>query len=490
MNASENLSSGVSAFEHYMLVDDRPKYPMVFWLVMTLQGQADEARLSAALNSAVSHHPMLSSHLVGDPRCRRANLLWRHVKNAIVYLDSGPTGATFRFPKAQSSEAVTFGKENRTNSLAIDLSREIGVRAFLRQGIDNCTVHFQFHHSVTDGLGAMGFLEDVLRYYDGAGAKVAIPPRQPALIKRRHLCGLNPWQIIRLIPLFLVRAYRFYLSNPEPLSLGSSGSSNGLVGDAALQCPARECGQLSAPELVHLKSASRKHGASINDALLTHVFSSVDSWQRAKELSDGKKRNRRVRVLVPVNMRQTQDHLMSAANMIGMVFIDRRGSLFDRPAQLLQSIVKEMRAVKRHGLGFALNFATGLAGLVRGGVGAVASQCLTWRCAATVVLSNLGDPLAHCDLPRDTSGQIMTGGLTLSCLELLPPLRLYTNLAIGVVTYAGRLTMTAHYDHTLLSKQDVRFLLNGVLAGARAANAVAVSAPLEIQGGERLVADF
>jgi len=490
MNATENLSSGVSAFEHYMLVDDRPKYPMVVWFVMTFQGQAEEARLSAALNQALTHHPMLSSHLIGDRRGLRAKLLWRHVKNATVYLDVGPEGSPLRFPTAQTPESENIANEDRKSPIAIDLSREIGVRAFLRQGRENCTVHFQFHHSVTDGLGAMGFLEEVLRYYDGAGAKVAIPPRQPALLKRRHLCGLNPWQILRVIPLFLVRAYRFYLSNPEPLSLGSSGSSNGLVGDAALQCPARECGQLSAPELVHLKSASRKHGASINDALLTYVFSSVDSWQRVKQLSDGKKRKRRVRVLVPVNMRQAQDHLMSAANMIGMVFIDRRGSLFDRPGQLLQSIVKEMGAVKRHSLGFALNFATGLGGYVRGGVRAVASQCLTWRCAATVVFSNLGDPLANSDLPRDDSGQIVTGGLTLTCLEALPPLRLFTNMGIAVVTYAGRLTMTVHYDHTIISKQDARFLLNGVLAAARAAHVVPASDPLEVRGGGRLQADF
>ncbi|MCX6104534.1 MAG: hypothetical protein NTY08_01710 [Proteobacteria bacterium] len=487
MNAPEILSSGVSAFEHYMAVDDRPKYPMVFWLVLTLQGQADQGRLSTALNTAVSHHPLLSSHLVGDPRGRRAQLLWRHVKNATVYLDSGSQGAPFRFPNVQSSGATPFGKENHTNSLAIDLSREIGVRAFLRQGSEQCTVHLQFHHSATDGLGAVRFMEDVLRYYDGSGTKAVMPLRQPAPLKRRSFCGLNSWLIFTAIPLFLVRAYRFYLSNPEPLTFGSS---EGLTGEAVLQCPARECGQLSAPELANLKAASRSAGGTINDALLAHVFSSVDSWQRAKQQITNEHRKRRVRILVPVNMRQVQDHFMSAANMIGMVFVDRRGSLLARPSQLLQSIVREMGAVKRHRLGFALNFATSLAGYIRGGVGAVASQCLTWRCAATVVLSNLGDPLAHCNLPRNKSGQIKTGGLTLSCLELLPPLRLYTSMAIGVVTYAGRLTMTAHYDHTILAKHDVRFLLNGVLASARAANAVAVSAPLEIQGAEQLASDF
>jgi len=173
MNATENLSSGVSAFEHYMLVDDRPKYPMVVWFVMTFQGQAEEARLSAALNQALTHHPMLSSHLIGDRRGLRAKLLWRHVKNATVYLDVGPEGSPLRFPTAQTPESENIANEDRKSPIAIDLSREIGVRAFLRQGRENCTVHFQFHHSVTDGLGAMGFLEEVLRYYDGAGAKVA-----------------------------------------------------------------------------------------------------------------------------------------------------------------------------------------------------------------------------------------------------------------------------------------------------------------------------
>ena len=487
MSATEYLPADISAFEHYMLADDRAKYPMVFWFVLTLHGQADEVRLSAALNAALCHHPLLSSHLVGDPGHRRAKLRWRHVKNSVVYLDTGPEGSTLRFPTARIPEAATFGKENQKSSIGFDLSREIGVRAFLRQGSESCTVHLQFHHSATDGLGAVRFIEDLMSFYDGAIVKSVVSRRLPALLGRRIFCGLNPWQIFIAIPFYLMRAYRFYLSNPEPLSLGYS---NGLTGEAVLECPAREYGQLSAPELAALKVAARRDGATINDSLLMHVFSSIDSWQRTKEVFDGKKRNRRVRVLVPVNMRQAQDRLMPAANMIGMAFIDRRGTILDRPGQLLQSIIREMSAVKRHSLGFALNFATGLSGHIRGGVRAVASQCLTWRCAATVVLSNLGDPLAHCNLPRDKFGQIMTGGLTLSCLELLPPLRLYTNMAIGIVTYAGRLTMTAHYDHTILSKQDARFLLNGVLAGARAANAVPVSAPLEIHGGELLQIDF
>src|SRR5690606_9952723 len=49
-------------------------------------------------------------------------------------------------------------------------------------------------------------------------------------------------------------------------------------------------------------------------------------------------------------------------------------------------------------------------------------------------------------------------GLTLTQLELMPPLRRGTALAVGVVTYAGSTSLTFHYDHTRLDATEAEAL--------------------------------
>lgn len=46
-------------FEHYMLVDDRPSHPMAFCIEVLLEGTLQRADLAAALQVALSRHPLL-----------------------------------------------------------------------------------------------------------------------------------------------------------------------------------------------------------------------------------------------------------------------------------------------------------------------------------------------------------------------------------------------------------------------------------------------
>ena len=50
-------------FERYMLVDDRPGYPMSFVFVVELAGTPDRTALEAAFQAALARHPLLSARL-------------------------------------------------------------------------------------------------------------------------------------------------------------------------------------------------------------------------------------------------------------------------------------------------------------------------------------------------------------------------------------------------------------------------------------------
>ncbi|RLT05852.1 MAG: hypothetical protein DWI21_12225 [Planctomycetota bacterium] len=50
----------LSDFEFYMFVDNRPSYPMVFTMIVHLSGSLDRTHFTAAVNSALSCHPLLN----------------------------------------------------------------------------------------------------------------------------------------------------------------------------------------------------------------------------------------------------------------------------------------------------------------------------------------------------------------------------------------------------------------------------------------------
>jgi hypothetical protein len=55
-------------FEHYMLADDRPDYPMTFCFRLRFTGRLDAHLFSAALNAALGVHPLLHAYVRGSPK--------------------------------------------------------------------------------------------------------------------------------------------------------------------------------------------------------------------------------------------------------------------------------------------------------------------------------------------------------------------------------------------------------------------------------------
>jgi hypothetical protein len=87
-------------------------------------------------------------------------------------------------------------------------------------------------------------------------------------------------------------------------------------------------------------------------------------------------------------------------------------------------------------------------------------------CHGTAVLSNLVKPLLLAPLSR-REGKIVAGSLTLERIELLPPVRPYTAVAIGVLTYAEKLNVALHYDSRAITEEDAQSLLAGYVRRLR-----------------------
>jgi hypothetical protein len=163
---------------------------------------------------------------------------------------------------------------------------------------------------------------------------------------------------------------------------------------------------------------------------------------------------------MPVNLRRPADAALSAANSVGMAFLDRsaRHCAAD-PDQLLADVIRETQEIKTSLFGGPLLRVAACLGRWPGGLCQMMTPRWPFSCGATAVLSNLGTVLTQSPLPRDERGQLQTGGLTLLRLELLPPVRPGTVVALGVVTYAGRMTISVRHDPAALSFARARTLV-------------------------------
>jgi NRPS condensation-like uncharacterized protein len=437
----------LTAFEHYMLADDRDAYPMTFLMRLRLSGRVDEAKLRAAVAPALARHPLLRSRVLGDPFGPGSQLFWEVDDAAEPHWDLGHESEPLRYPQGRRR---------------IDLSREIGLRLFVRRGAEHVDLTAQFHHVSVDGAGAFAFLEDLLAHYAAAcGEPLALRPLDEDLLATRGRFHMRPDVRRRRRFKDWERILRFFRTLPEPLPrrLADGDPRPGHVGVP----PAVEC-ELTAKEIERLRNGARLSGATVNDALLAGLFRTLDAWS-----AEARAPRRRHRLAMAINMRTAADIGMPAANVVSMVFLDRSAAELRDPAQALASVVAETRDVKTHGMGYALIRIAERASRWRGGMRHLVTLRRPWRCHTTTVLTNLGRAFHGSPLRQVDGGLVAAGDLVLQSIDVLPPVRHGTRVAFGVIQYAGGYFISAHYDEAAITRATAQDLLVRYVATLREA---------------------
>ena len=129
-----------------MLAQDLPGLPSTFVVQLDLLGQIDYRSLEAAIAEALDRHPLLQAFIQpgkGGLPC------WTAAKDRLPPLDWAVDCVPISCPAGE----------------AIDLAREIGLRIWVRQGMEQARVLFQFHHACCDGTVAYRFIGDALACY-------------------------------------------------------------------------------------------------------------------------------------------------------------------------------------------------------------------------------------------------------------------------------------------------------------------------------------
>jgi len=414
----------LTPFEEYMLLDDRARWPMTFFFKVTLHGCLDHATWERAIAEAVVRHPLLNSLLIGDA--------------ATGYFWSEPSPAippTVRWDGLQGPPTFAEGR-------TLDLRRQPGLRVWVQGQCDLHTVWFEFHHSCCDGVGAVQFITDCLDAY-GAASGAPPKPSRPLLRDRlqdRGKFGLSfLWRILRLPLDLLAQLGVFEFFAHRPVSLVTADDQSCIDAQQTVG-PSSFMHRFNIDDSARLRQAARAQGVTFNDLLVGSLFAALHDWfsQFAPDAF-----GKIFRVMIPMNLRLTADEKPPAANIVCMINLDRRMTQQTQPEKLLKLLSWEMWAAKVMRLGVMFHYILGLARRW----GRIDRLLPTDRCLSTCLVTNLGQPLGNSAQPRSWTTQ--QGTLVLEGLEVLPPTRPMTPATFGVLTYAGRTTISMRYDAAL-----------------------------------------
>ena len=425
------------AFEQYMFTDDHPDYPADFFLRLGFAGVFQRPAFHAAVDTALRRHPLLRAWVRTS---RRGRFEWVSAEHPLPWIGWEADGRT----------------PTPTAAPRIDLHRQTGLRIFLAQQEGQTEMLLQFHHACCDAFGALRFVEDLLAAYHnsvaGGSQEICLSPLDPARLRVRGRFGLNPVK-------YLLRAHKefagflgmveYFALRPLPLVPREGGSPHEVAG---AERPASFAHTFTVAETAKLRQATKQIGCTVNDLLLRDLFLAIRQWILQH---DPKSETGWCRIMIPTNLRTPADAAMPAANVVGMVFNDRKPYKLSSPRRLMNLLRMEMGFCKRWRLGLSMIHLLHLARKFPGGLGWMLPVD---RCVATCVLSNMGNLAGETALPR-RDGRIAAANVTLERVELLPPLRPMTHASFGAVSYAGRLTVSLAYDPHHFTRQGGRQLL-------------------------------
>ncbi len=426
----------LTPFEEYMLCDDRPDYPMTGFFRLRFSGKLNFQAMNSAIQTATARHPLLRSKVCRDAK---HGSYWATDIEDSIPLESWSADTECGFPAAAY----------------IDLTRTVGTRIWLVDHESGSDLVVQVHHACSDAIGKCQLIDDLLILYarnvGELGDDVRLRPLDNQRLALRNQFGLTWRKLLCLLPrqiLALQFVVKHFLRNAATLGL--------LNGDQARQQPPAFPSPCSAyfdgPVTACILSEAKRRKVTVNDLLARDLFLAINEWRRQNGV---RSENEWLRFFMPVNERVPEDEILSAANIMGAVFLERNRRHLTDADSLLQSIKTEMQRHKRGRDG--LLFIAALAVLRR--LPFLRDHVLhRGKCMSSCVFSNLGVILNRTPLPRK-DGKLAIGKLVLENVDFVAPLRPMTAAAFCVYTYAGRLTLNLHFDPRSISRLQADDLL-------------------------------
>jgi hypothetical protein len=404
----------LTPFEWFMLLEDRPQWPMTFCVQLNFRGSLDRKAFETAVRQTVARHPLLRSRV-------------EFVRRVPQWVPA---------PESQTEVTWLSEEDHRIADTigSLDISRTSGLRVMASNGTEYSHVWLHVHHACCDGQAARRFIVDLMTGYARACSSQS-PPEWDQLdyesLRTRHVFAPATGELGAQTTLWqkLRGAYHFHILTPRPLARVNIAST-----------------QTGAPIVKHvfdaeftarLREQARLNGVSLNDVAMALLFRTLAAWNR---LHGDSSVDERLRVLMPTDLRGSIDDRMPAANRMSYSFIGRTIRQCQDEREFLTGIRAETRYIKQVRIG--LDFLGGIA-LAQHVPGLVPILSQFPRCMATAVLTNLGDPTKRFRRRFPSQGgAALVGNVLLDSIIGTPPIRPYTHAGFGMCLCAGKLGLS------------------------------------------------
>ncbi len=427
----------LTAIEEFLFWEDRPAYPWSCFLRLRFSGQLDRDAFESAVTMALDRHPLLRSKI----KKRRFGRLWWEVVDhpqPFIQWRNGPLEDGF--PTATH----------------LSLFDEIGIRFDVARDDSQSDLMIQWHHACCDGAGIFQFVNDLLIAYALVQGKASdwleLPVLDPNRLPERGKYGLTVSRFLRMLPkqmTGLAGVRQFLTRSPMPIVPHEIRPDDEPPPEGY---PAVLSWTFDAEKTAQLRKVARGQKVMMNDLMTRDLFLALATWRSQQNLTD----DRWLRMSVPVSLRLADNRRLSAANVVSLVFLDRRDGDCVDEERLLQSIHEEMGLIKRLHLGLTFIFWLHVRRHLPGGL---KRQARRGKCDISCVFTNLGRVLARSPLPK-RSGRIVSGNVTLERVEGAAPIRPHLCASFAVVLYARELTVNLHYDPRVILQDQATSLLD------------------------------
>ena len=352
----------LTPFESYMFVDDHPRFPMTFVFQFDFLGEVDHTAFQEAIDQALIRHPMLRAVIQPAKASRDCWVL--------------PDSYDSKIDFGGFEDAITVDG----SSEYIDLRQEIGFKGWIRNDFERTRFIALFHHSAVDGIGAYHFLGDVFWFYAKSFGNQIGELREYSEKDLRSRLRAGIGNLVRsteeFVPDFEKSKAQPILPNCE--SSVSLGTSN--------EFPQFQSHIFDKDQHRELRLQAQAKGQTLNDRLLESLMVAMLTWN---EQRGGDVESHDFCVLMPLDLRTTEQANLSAANMVTSSFIRRSAAEIRDREQLAPSLIRETVRLKhsRHESDFMKQ---------------LISSPIEWNeaseiysgdsCHTSAIFSNAGDP--------------------------------------------------------------------------------------------------
>jgi NRPS condensation-like uncharacterized protein len=422
-----------------LLALDGINEPMIFHIVLRLEGEIDPYRLNQAIQSAQEAHPVMRSFL--------RNRFLRPFRE--IQDDLEGTTLTVQ----QSADTNDTDHERflcQWMNQPMDISKGFPLRVLMVKGSDTqSSLVFTFHHSAADALRAVLFLRKVVDSYNNTLNEhsksfevVRLSHKGDELLKfansqRRSVQRYYIKMISSLFRRFVIDAF----SPPTRVFHDQSGQAKEF--DFCYEV-------VGATDLEQIESKAKSVGVELNDILLAACYRTVEKWNGIHG-----KVSKRIRIMVPVNISPKGfRHVVS--NQVSWLSLSTAPEDRSDPVKLLQKVRSLSVCAAENRMAFSLVYFFYFSSRFPLSVMRLGCRFLmtTRTYVDSILLSNAG--VVWSQVGSEEPAVTSIGNPRIIYAYGLAPVVTPMGLSLVAITYNDNLSISLTYRRALFSKEKAQ----------------------------------